>query len=43
MQWTLLRALKASFPPAQHLQDLLPDEGTTVVFRHTQMPIYRVD
>jgi len=40
--WTLLRALKTSFPHARHLKDLLPDAATTVVFRNKQLPIYRV-
>ena len=42
MRWTLLRALKTSFPHARYLKDLLPDAATTVVFRNRQLPIYRV-
>jgi len=41
-QWTLRRALKAAYPDAVCLQDLLPNTDSTMVFRETHMPIYRV-
>ena len=41
-QWTLLRALKATYPGAVYMKDLLPNADSTVVFKNTQMPIYQV-
>jgi len=40
--WTLLRALKYSFPALTHLKDLLPNASTSVVFKDTMMPIHQV-
>jgi len=40
--WTFLRALKYSFPGLTYLKDLLPDAGTSVVYRNTLLPIHTV-
>ena len=40
-QWTLLRALRATYPGSVYMKDLLPNADSTVVFKNTQMPIYQ--
>ena len=40
--WTVLRALKSTFPNLTHLKDILPDASSSVVFKDTMMPIHQV-
>ena len=42
MNWSVIRALKFTFPGANILKDLLLDADRTVVFRNSQFPIHMV-
>jgi hypothetical protein len=42
VNWSLIRALKFSFPGLEYLKDLLPDAGSSVVYKNSLVPIHRV-
>jgi len=41
--WTILRALRTSFPDATYLEDILRHADSSVVFQNTLMPIYQIE
>jgi hypothetical protein len=40
--WSLVRALKDSFPGLLYLKDLLPNAKHCVIFKDTLLPIYQI-
>ena len=40
--WSLVRALKTSFPGVLYLKDILPNAEHCVIFKNTLLPIYQI-
>ena len=40
--WTVLRALRSTWPDLTHLKDMLPNASSSTVFKNTMMPIHYV-